>query len=279
MKLNHLTDKTLLLDTKDLAVKERQISLKILHHLREIERRRLFSDLGYGSLFEYSVKELGYSESSASRRIQSSRVLKDFPEIEKKIEQGKLTMTNVAMAAFTFKNENITDKETRKEILTKIENSTKKGCEKTLLLFSKEEPLPKEKEKALTTTVYGVNFNLSVGTMDKLRELRDLLAHKRLNQDQILSFAFGAAIDKIQNDKFKINAKLSSPVAKPCTKRYITAIVKKEVYLRDKGQCTKCKTSFKLEYDHITPFAQGGKSNLSNLRLLCFSCNQRRLKT
>jgi hypothetical protein len=205
--------------------------------------------------------------------------LTDFPELEKKIEQGKLTMTNVAMAALTFKNENITDKEVKKEILTKIENSTKKSCEKTLLLFSKEEPLPKEREKVLTTTVYGVNFNLSVGTMDKLRELRDLLAHKRLNQDQILNFAFSAAIDDLLNEKFKVNAKLSSPVAKPCTKRYIPAIVKKDVYLRDKGQCSKCKTKYKLEYDHITPYAQGGKSILSNLRLLCFSCNQRRLKT
>jgi hypothetical protein len=37
-------------------------------------------------------------------------LLKDFPEIEKKIELGKLTITNVALAAQTFKNEKIDDK-------------------------------------------------------------------------------------------------------------------------------------------------------------------------
>ena len=56
MNLKHLTDKALLADIKKLAAEERSISVKVLHHLREIERRRLFSDLGYGSLYDYVIK-------------------------------------------------------------------------------------------------------------------------------------------------------------------------------------------------------------------------------
>lgn len=86
MNLKHLTDKTLLSDTKYLVSKEREISLKILHHLKEIERRRLFSDLGFGSIFDYTVHELGYSEPAAARRINSARLLRDMPEIEEKLK-------------------------------------------------------------------------------------------------------------------------------------------------------------------------------------------------
>ncbi|NUM87788.1 MAG: hypothetical protein HUU37_01155, partial [Bdellovibrionales bacterium] len=53
--MQHLTDKTLLEETENLVRKERQLLGVILRHLREIERRRLFSSLGYSSLFTYCV--------------------------------------------------------------------------------------------------------------------------------------------------------------------------------------------------------------------------------
>ena len=39
----------------------------VLHHLREVERRFLFAELGYSSLFEYCISELKYSAGSAQR--------------------------------------------------------------------------------------------------------------------------------------------------------------------------------------------------------------------
>jgi hypothetical protein len=254
------------------------MTLRVLHHLREIERRRLFSDLKYGSLFEYAVKELGYSESSATRRIQSARLIKDIPEIEKKIEQGKLSLTNVALAAQTFTRGNISDTDLKKEIISQIEDKTKRECEKTLLGFCEPNPLPKEKIKVVSPEYYAVNFNFSEATMQKFEELKALTAHKRKTLDELLRFCFEIAVNKVQKDKYKLNALPRSPEAKPCTNRNIPNFVKKEVYLRDKGRCSKCGSIFKIEFDHVKTFAEGGKHTLSNLRLLCFSCNQRRLK-
>ncbi len=54
----NLKDQELLNCTKTLVEKERQMLTEILYHLREVERRKLFCDLGYQSLFEYGVKEL-----------------------------------------------------------------------------------------------------------------------------------------------------------------------------------------------------------------------------
>jgi hypothetical protein len=278
MNLKHLADAALLEETKILAHQERQVTLKILHHLREIERRRLYAELGHGSLFEYAVKELGYSEPSASRRIYSARLLKDFPEIEKKLEQGKLTITNVALAAQTFKNEKIDDRNLKKESLLQIENKSKRDCEKKILEFLPPNAFPKEVVKVISPTFYSVHLNLSEKTMTAFNQLKDLLSHKRLGQNEIVEYAMNSGIQRALGEKHKLNAKLSTPGAKPCVSRHIQALTKKRVYLRDQGQCTNCKSSYKLEYDHVIPYSHGGKSTVENLRLLCFSCNQRRLK-
>lgn len=277
MNLKHLTDTTLLSDIKKLAADERIISLQLLHHLKEIERRRLFSDLGYGSLFEYVVKDLGYSNASASRRIQAARLLKAMPYLEKKISQGSLTLSNLAMAGQLFKNEGIDCPELRKEIIEKIENTTTRECEKTLMDFQTNPIIPKETMVISSPSITTFKFNLTAETIDLFDELKKVLAHNRLSNDELLKKVFRSALTDFTNKKFKVNAKFSPAPASPSIGRYVPTIVKKNVYQRDQGKCTKCKSSYKLEYDHIKPFALGGESTLSNLRLLCFSCNQRRL--
>ena len=86
MNLKHLTDKTLLADTRFLVTRERELLTKVLHHLKEIDRRKLYSDLGYSSMYDFCIRHLGYAEASAHRRIKAARLLEEIPEIEKKIE-------------------------------------------------------------------------------------------------------------------------------------------------------------------------------------------------
>lgn len=278
MDLRHLTDKSLLKETKDLVKTETRITLQILHRLREIERRRLFAELGYGSLFDYAVKELSYSEASANRRIQSARLLQEIPEIEKKIEQGKLTLTNVALAAQTIKNEKIQNPEIQRQIFASIEDLSRRECEKTLLTFCEPNPLPPERVKVVSPEFYAVSFNFSDKTMGLLQEAKELLAHKRKTQDQMFQVILTKAIQEIRKEKYKLNALPRTPVAKPCTKRTIPNHLKKLVSHRDGGKCVKCGSRYKLEFDHIKPYSHGGTHSLENLRLLCFSCHQRRSK-
>lgn len=62
MNLKHLTDKQLLSDLKFHVKNKRVSTTAVLHHLKEVERRKLFSDLKYASMMEYTMKELGYTE-------------------------------------------------------------------------------------------------------------------------------------------------------------------------------------------------------------------------
>ncbi len=63
--------------------------------------------------------------------------------------------------------------------------------------------------------------------------------------------------------------------------RYIATKIKKYVWKRAKGTCEwvdpvskmKCNSIFYLQYDHLKPFARGGKSSVSNIRLLCSNHN------
>ena len=59
--------------------------------------------------------------------------------------------------------------------------------------------------------------------------------------------------------------------------RAFTDSQKRTVYTRQGGVCPKCGGSFKIsemEGDHITPWHDGGKTDISNLQMLCKSCNR-----
>jgi len=53
------------------------------------------------------------------------------------------------------------------------------------------------------------------------------------------------------------------------------AEVRRQVWRRDRGQCSNCRSTFALEIDHVLPRAVGGPLTVENARLLCRACNQR----
>lgn len=265
MNLKHLTDKQLLSDTKSLAKEERKYTARLLHHIREIDDRKLYSDLGYQSLFKYVVQELGFSEGSAARRIKSARLLERMPDIEVKIESGDLNLTNISMAADKFKREKITDIEFQKDILSAIENTSFKTCEKTLSEIIGPNTTIKVEQ------FHPLNLMLSESTFQKYEKLRGLLAPKRLTREQMFDAIFQISIEHFEVKKFKTNSKSK---VEPSDSRYISSGLKRAVYERDRA-CVKCKSTYNLQFDHIKPITLGGKTELKNLRLLCHNCNQR----
>jgi hypothetical protein len=43
-----------------------------------------------------------------------------------------------------------------------------------------------------------------------------------------------------------------------------------EVVQSREGRCTKFRSSYKLEYDHMIPYSMGGESTVDNLRILTY---------
>jgi 5-methylcytosine-specific restriction endonuclease McrA len=46
------------------------------------------------------------------------------------------------------------------------------------------------------------------------------------------------------------------------------------VWQRDGGQCVKCGSRERLEFDHIIPLVAGGSNTERNIQLLCETCNR-----
>ena len=65
--------------------------------------------------------------------------------------------------------------------------------------------------------------------------------------------------------------------------RFVPIDLKRAIFQRSKGQCEyidsktgdRCRSKYRLNIDHIHPFALGGKTEFKNLRHLCFNHNQR----
>ncbi len=59
----------------------------------------------------------------------------------------------------------------------------------------------------------------------------------------------------------------------------IPSAVRKYVFERNKYQCQSCGKQHgetDLTIDHIIPLARGGSNDISNLQVLCFSCNRKK---
>ena len=59
-ELRNLSNEDLIFQVKLATRGERAMTLRVLHRLNEIERRRLYLELGYSSLFDYCVRCLKY---------------------------------------------------------------------------------------------------------------------------------------------------------------------------------------------------------------------------
>ena len=258
MNLKHLTDSELIKDLKLLVLEERKCSAKILHHLKEMDRRRLFVEQGYGSLFDYAVHHLGYSSSAAYRRIQAARMLHEIPEIELKLTSGNLNLTHIADATVFFRENKIQDTNYKKEVLKQLES------------LSKKETAVKLHELSGKKTKRMIHVPLSEDTVHKIEKWQGLHPIKT-SSDELVSDALDVAIIVAERNKFKL---VGNPHKEKAAEG-ISAATKREVYLRDHKRCTNCGTTHSLQFDHRTPKALGGSNDKENIRLLCFACNQR----
>ncbi len=293
MTYKHFSDIDLEISLKQSVADETHHKIIVLHKLAEVERRRLYSK-DHPSLFEYSVRVLKYSASSAQRRIDTMRAMKLIPEIEQKIISGNLNLSSISQAQSFFRQEAKIGKSysvlEKKEVLEKLENKSTRECIKELITISPQS-VPQERRRELTIDKTELKVVLNKDLISKLDKIKALMSHKNPSMtDQELIEAMAEIViqkidpvEKIKRTEIrKTKAKnkiesLPAPVLKKTVQKNIPSAIKQAVYARDKGQCThpSCNSKKFLEYDHIIPIAMGGGATIQNLRLLCRTHNQR----
>ena len=131
----------------------------------------------------------------------------------------------------------------------------------------------KEKKKRISEDKIQVAVVLSGETIKMIDKLKSLIG-KDLTMDELLQFMAIETTKVVEKEKFKQVDKPRKSLPPAKVGRVIPAQIKREVYKRDKN-CTNCGSTHRLNFDHRLPYALGGPNSTSNIRLLCFQCNQR----
>ncbi|MGC3996861.1 MAG: HNH endonuclease [Anaeromyxobacter sp.] len=106
-RLDVLDDSSLTARLRSLAADERGIKVELLLVLAEVERRKLYLEQGFPSLWAYCREVLHLSEDGAYRRITAMRLLSRFPSLEAPLREGRLSLSTLGMLRDVLTEENL----------------------------------------------------------------------------------------------------------------------------------------------------------------------------
>lgn len=204
----HLNDVELLRLTMLAAKTEKQATLVFLDYLVEVDARRLYATVNAcSSLFEYLVKELGYSEPAASDRVNAVRLMRAVPIVKEHLKSGNLSLTSAAqIQRFVNAEQKAHPKgkavspEEKKNVVEACLGQSKREVEKTLLQKQSGPALriTQEKIRAITSDRSEIKFTASDLTIKKLNQIRNLMGHQPLEKifDQALDALLKLEIKK-----------------------------------------------------------------------------------
>ena len=276
MDLSKISNQELITKLSALTGTERETTLSILYHLIELDNRNLVFELGYSSLFDYCIRGLGYSDTSAYRRYSAANAIKLNPELGELFLQGKVTLCTISLAARSLRE--------KKTVVAEIVNKSK--TEVKALLAPVVEIRPRETIKPVVVNLpstplvpevkeerYEIKFSVSKEVFEQFNEARRKLSNS-LSSNQTVEGAFTKLLQHYLAPKERKVLTISGS-------RYIPRSLRRKLFERDHGQCcyisndgVRCRATKFLHVDHIVPYAKGGKTELSNLRLLCSAHNK-----
>jgi len=143
-ELKTISDNQFLSKIKALNNRERKLKLTVLFHLKEIDKRELYLPLGYHSLFEFCTRHLGYTRSSACRRIQAARCVGDFPEAADMLLAGELNLSVISLISGILTKENI------KDILALVAGKSYPDAEIAIVMYKPIERKTRDKIKPVS---------------------------------------------------------------------------------------------------------------------------------
>ena len=291
-KIQSLSNAELLTKTRELIQRERELVLHVLLHMQEIERRKLYLEKGYASLFEFTVQNLGYGEDAAYRRIQAMRLLKSIPEIQEKMAAGSINLTTASRLQKFFYDqakEQEMPAEDKLELIQSVENKSSLEVRRELAKRSPQIIL-QETLRAINELEYELRMIIDAPLKEKLDHLKSLLSHKDPKMPYQKLFRELADLGLVKWDPLKqkaISGEEQKRIEDPhleIKSNYIPTQLRRAVWIRDHGCCSfvdsetkkRCGSRHLLQIDHVKPLALGGGHQFNNLRLLCSAHNQHR---
>jgi hypothetical protein len=279
-----------------LAKAERENNIEIILHLMVVWERRLFAPAGVDSLFTYCTRVLGFSASTAHRRCVVAKKGTEYPQLIERLRDGRLQLCAAATVAGEL------TPETADDLLKAIEGLSSREVEAylvkkwhpkqeapTLILerqafvFPEAAPpaakAPRTVVRPLSETTNRMSTTVTDDSVEKLRRLRELCPGK--TDDEIMAKAFDLLLEKV--DPVRRHARRTKKAAKP-TKKVAPrrpSVAVRDATLAESRGCEfvsrggiRCGARAGLQFDHVRPYALGGKATRENGRALCPAHNQ-----
>jgi 5-methylcytosine-specific restriction endonuclease McrA len=286
---------------------ERAASARVLAWLAEVERRRLYLELGYSSLFAYCLGALGFSEDETCNRTGAVRAVLEYPQVLVMLEARTLTMTTARLlyphlkgqpdpvavlrwAAGRSRREvevliaKLSPQPDAPTVLRKVP-CTPEPTRPTTSPASQVASLPaprREVPAPLAPERFKLQVTLGGEAVEKLQLAQDMLSHLHPTGDvaAVLDRALDALLEELARAKFAATETPREAHGDPGS-RHIPAAVRREVWIRDRGRCTfvgtdghRCEERRLVQFDHAIPFCHGGPPTTGNVRLLCAAHNR-----
>lgn len=304
MNLPALSDNELIASLRALCAAGRQLDVRLIEHLAEIEERSLHLKAACSSMFDFCIRKLGLSEGAAHRRINAARLARRFPTLLGRLERGELHLSGLVVLAKHLKESNAD------ELLSAVAGMSQREIEEFLARHAPRPDVPSQicrlpsmtappsltnakggevvpprrpmRVEPLSEDRYRVQLTASGQLRDKLERARALMQHRNPSGDLavVVEQALDALLDKLERERLGKTTRPRRPVC-PTKPGKVARGVRREVFERDGEQCTfaddegnRCPARSLLELDHIEARAKGGSNEASNLRVRCRAHNR-----
>jgi hypothetical protein len=304
--LDQFSDAELLQRTSALVLVEHGAVADVVEHLVEIDRRRLYLEHAYPSLYAFCAEHLGYTEDAALKRIRVARLALEFPRVLDELRSGAIQLTGLLMLAPHLNETNA------EALLTEARGKKRWQLERLLAQWFPRPDVPpsvqplgtaqpsgptspatrpganesaadshRPKLAPLSAERFLVQFTASAELYAKLERAKELLSNSVPGGD--LPLLVERALDALIERELKRHTGAGKPrkrrVQRPGS-RHIPVDVERQVRERDGDQCAftdaegrRCQERRFLTIEHHIPFAMGGPPTVENLSLYCAAHN------
>jgi 5-methylcytosine-specific restriction endonuclease McrA len=307
--LSEMTNFMLQQRVLELRQRERKLMVELLVHLAELERRRLYFEMGHDSLFKLLNEGLGYSKGSSYRRMIGARLCVRFPQVVHALREGMLNLAQICALHEILTEDNV-EQELReavgksedvlraivagrqgKPVATSSVRVVHIAPRLDLPLASTASPTEApatsgQGEHAAMTRIEPVmdelhELKLIVDKrfMDDFNAVRDALSHKIPDRDltEVMHECMRMTLDVIRKRQEGAGRATTRPSTPPKEgARRVPTPVRREVMVRDGRRCayvgpdgTRCNSTYQIQLHHVAPFAAGGPATVENLEVRC----------
>lgn len=284
----------------------------MLAYIGEIDRRRLYLEDSYPSMFALCTRHFGMSESIAGKRIRAGRAACRFPRIVAMVRRGELHLSGVHQLAGYLTDQNcnevlnrakhrsmreidvliaeISPQPDRPSVLRELSMETEEGDVSAFEGTDGSAPkdlVPANSLKNLTVPLsprrYRLHVTIGQPAKDALEELQNLLSHRIPNGDPalVVEQALALLLAETKKRRAALAEKPRAPKKTSKRTRAIPAHVRRAVFERDEGRCAfvdgdgkRCDSAWQVEFHHSVPFGRDGPHSLENVELRCRAHNQ-----